>query len=107
VAAPAAVPAGVDVSLAALEAFLSNLTAGPTAHRAQQATAQQQLLLAAVGRQTDAAARQERALAARRRQLLSQVGIVCCLVSMRYRLEPVPHGLLVCWAGSTSAGLQL
>jgi hypothetical protein len=63
------------VSVQALDAFLSQLSAGPAAHRAQQAAAQQQLLLSALEQQSGAAARQERALAAQRRKLLQQV---CC-----------------------------
>jgi hypothetical protein len=63
------------VSVKSLETILSHLTAGPTAHRAQQATAQQQLLMSALDKQSAAAARQERALAAERRQLLKQVSL--------------------------------
>jgi hypothetical protein len=63
------------VSVESFDAFLLHLTAGPTAHRAQQATAQQQLLISALDKQAAAAVLQERALATKRRQLLQQVSL--------------------------------
>lgn len=64
-----------DYSVAALEVALGHVTAGPQAHKAQQAEVQQQRFMTALQRDLSAASKRERDLSAQRRKLLQEVGV--------------------------------